>query len=151
MWGETYSEEEVLDLEKKYTVQSYDASRLKNPVIIERAEGAFLWDRSGKSYLDFSAQYGSCNIGFQNEEMIEAIERQLKFSSASAMFIHTPRVQLAELLAKITPGNLGKSHFECTESDAVEAALKFARKYTKKYKIMSFFIILPYNYFTFLP
>lgn len=137
MWGETYSEEEILDLEKKYTIQSYDASRLKNPVIIERAEGAFLWDRSGKSYLDFSAQYGSCNIGFQNKEMIEAIEKQLKFTSASAMFVHTHRVQLAELLAKITPGNLGKSHFECTGSDAVEAALKFARKYTKKYKIMS--------------
>jgi len=137
MWGENYSEEEMLDLEKKYTIQSYDASRSKNPVIIERAEGVFLWDRSGKRYLDFSAQYGSCNIGFQNKEMIEAIEKQLKFTSASAMFVHTSRVQLAELLAKITPGNLGKSHFECTGSDAVEAALKFARKYTKKYKIMS--------------
>ncbi|GAH36932.1 unnamed protein product, partial [marine sediment metagenome] len=124
-----YSEEEVLDLEKKYTVQSYDASRLKNPVIIERAKGVFLWDRSSKRYLDFSAQYGSCNIGFQNKEMIEAMERQLKFTSASAVFVHTPRIQLAELLAKISPGNLGKSHFECTGSDAVEAALKFARIY----------------------
>lgn len=60
MWGENYSEEEILDLEKKYTVQSYDASRSKNSVIIERAEGPFLCDRDGKSYLDFSAQYGSC-------------------------------------------------------------------------------------------
>jgi len=137
MWGEIYSEEEILGLEKEYTIQSYDASRSKNPVIIERAEGAFLWDRSGKRYLDFSAQYGSCNIGFQNKEMIEAIKKQLKFTSASPMFVHTPRVQLAESLAKITPGNLGKSHFECTGSDAVEAALKFARKYTKKYKIIS--------------
>ena len=137
MWGETYSEKEILNLEKRYTVQSYDASRSRNPVIIERAEGAFLWDRNGKRYLDFSAQYGSCNIGFRNKEIMAAMGKQLLFASASPMFIHTLRVQLAELLAKIAPGNLGKCHFECTGSDAVEAALKFARKYTKKYKIMS--------------
>jgi 4-aminobutyrate aminotransferase-like enzyme len=137
MWGENRSEKEILDLEKKYTVQSYDASRSESPVIIEKAKGVFLWDKSGRRFLDFSAQYGSCNVGFQNKEMIKAIEKQLDFTSASAMFIHTPRVQLAQLLAHITPGNLGKSHFECTGSDAVEAALKFARKYTKKYKIMS--------------
>jgi len=137
MLEEDYGEEEILNLERKYTVQSYDASRLKNPVIVERAKGVFLWDRAGRRYLDFSAQYASCNIGFQNEEMIEAIKKQLEFISASAMFVHIPRVQLAELLAKITPGNLAKSHFECTGSDAVEAALKFARKYTKKYKIVS--------------
>lgn len=137
MWGERYSKKELLALERKYTVQSWDASRFKDPILVEKAKEVFFWDETGKRYLDFSAQYGSCNVGFQNEEMIEAIEKQLRFPSASAMFVHAPRIQLAELLAKITPGTLGRSHLECTGSDAVEAALKFARKYTKQYKIMS--------------
>ncbi len=137
MWGENYSKEELLALERKYTVQSWDASRLKDPILVEREEGVFFWNRRGRRYLDFSAQYGSCNVGFRNKEMVEALQRPLKFGSVSAMFVHTLRIQLAELLAKIAPGNLGKSHFECTGSDAVEAALKFARKYTKKWKIMS--------------
>jgi len=137
MLKENYSEKEIRDLERKYAVQSYDTSRLKNPLIIEKAEGVFLWDKNGKRYLDFSAEYSSSNVGFQNKEMIEAIKKQLKLISVSSMFIHPLRVQLAELLDKITPKDLSKSYFGCTGSDAIDAALKFARKYTKEYKVLS--------------
>ncbi len=137
MWGEDYTEKEILDLERKYTIRSYAASRTDKPLIIEKAEGIYLWDYNGKQYLDFSAHYWCCQIGYNNSEMIDAIKDQLTLTSISAMFIHRSRVQLAELLTKVSPGNLGKCHFEITGADAIEASLKFARKYTKKYKVIS--------------
>lgn len=128
--------QEILNLDNKFVVKSYHSL----PVVFEKCEGTFLWDTAGKRYLDFTAGFSACQIGYGNEEMIEALTDQLKFSFLCPWYIHSLRVKLAELLAEITPGNLSKSYFGVSGSDAVEAALKFARKYTKKYKILSLWV-----------
>lgn len=110
----------------RFVCQVYE----RDPVIISGGDGVFLFDSEHKRYLDFSAQYSSCTLGHGNQELTEAIEKQLsKLVSVTAQFATTERVKLAGQLIEITNGNFGKVLFGCTGSDANEFALKAAKYY----------------------
>jgi len=130
----------IVDMEGRRNIQAYRPDHfVEPPVVLERGEGVFVWDIRGRKYLDFSAQFSACNVGHGNSEMIEAIVKQLRANQTniSPAYITKSRVMLAEVMAELTGGKLSKSWFGATGSDAVEAALKFARKYKRRYKFVS--------------
>ncbi len=130
----------ILDVEARRNIQAYRPDYfVEPPVVLDRGEGVFVWDIHGRRYLDFSAQFSAWNIGHGNSEMIDAIIKQLKANQTniSPAYITKSRVMLSEVMAELTEGKLSRSWFGATGSDAVEAALKFARKCTGRYKFVS--------------
>ena len=128
-----YSHSELIQLDDRFVADFYHSI----PIAVNRAEGVFLWDLDGKKYLDFTANYSACNIGYGNSEMIKALAEQLNLPFVCPWYVNELRVKLAEILARITPGDLSKCWLGVSGSDAVEAALKFAKNYKRRYKIIS--------------
>jgi len=98
---------------------------------IVRGEGCWLFDESGKSYLDAVGGAYVANLGHSNPEIADALARQARefgYLSATA-FTHGPVEELAGELADTLPGDLDKLYFLSSGSEAVEAALKLARQY----------------------
>lgn len=129
----SYSHSELTQLDSKFISGAYQSI----PIAISRAKDVFLWDVDGKQYLDFTANYSACNIGYGNDEMIKALAKQLDFSFICPWYINELRVKLAEILMKVTSNKFSKCWFGVSGSDAVEAAIKFAKIYKKRYKIIS--------------
>ncbi len=112
-----------------------------HPLFVQKAQGALLLDVDGNVFLDFAGAIGTINAGHCPPEVVEAVKKQTE------QFIHTcfhvgmyePYVALAEKLAEITPGRFPKkAMFLNSGAEAVENAVKIARKYTGKSGIVSF-------------
>jgi len=107
---------------------------------IERAEGIYLYDRSGRSYMDLISGISVCNIGHRNPKVIKAIKNQLdKYLHLMVFgeYIQTPQIQLAKMLSDNLPENLNCCYFVNSGSEAVEGALKLARRFTGKTEIIA--------------
>ncbi len=105
---------------------------------ISRAEGAYIWDGSGKRYLDFHGN-NVHHIGYGHPRLKDAIAAQMdKLSFAPRRYACAEAVELAEKLAAIAPGDLSKVLLTTGGSDAVEVALKLARAATGRFKTISF-------------
>lgn len=97
------------------------------------AEGVYVWDTEGKRYLDFLGLYGTLSLGHRHPRVVEAVKRQLdRMPMSVRVLISEPTARLAEKLAEITPGSLSISFFGNSGTEAVEAALKFARMVSGK-------------------
>lgn len=129
MEGKKYSFDEVMELQKKFELNVY----LSRPIVLEKAEGVYVSDINGKRYLDFTAQFTACHIGYRNREMIDALTKQLEFPYVCPNYINVVRLELAQLLAQLAPGKLSRSYFGNSGGEAIDAAIKFARKYTRKH------------------
>ena len=112
-----------------------------HPLFVQKAQGALLLDVDGNTFLDFAGAIGTINAGHCAPEVVEAVKKQTE------QYIHTcfhvgmyePYVELAEKLAEITPGSFPKKAlFLNSGAEAVENAVKIARKYTGKSGIVSF-------------
>lgn len=124
-----------IEKDKKYLIQCYTL----DDILFTRAEGMYLYDDTGKGYLDFSAQFSSCSLGHGNKEMIETLKEQLeKIVSVTSCYITEERAALAEKMIEISPEGLDKVMFGCTGSDANEFALKLAKYYRKGGRVISF-------------
>jgi 4-aminobutyrate aminotransferase/(S)-3-amino-2-methylpropionate transaminase len=110
------------------------------PASLELAEGPFLKDVDGNVYLDFTAGIGVHNCGHRPAAMVKACQDQLdKFIHICFMVSpYESYLKLAEEMSKICPGNLQKSIFLNSGSEAIENAVKIARAYTKKKWILSY-------------
>lgn len=111
------------------------------PLAIERANGAILEDADGNRYIDFLASSASLNLGSCHPVVAEAIEAQLKrYTQYGIYFIYNGiTVDYAERLVSVFPGEgPAKIAFGNSGSDAADAAIKFARAYTGRPKIISF-------------
>lgn len=105
-----------------------------------KSRGVYIKDQQGKKYIDCLGGYGTFNLGHSHPKVVEAIRKQLrKIPLSSKIFLNEQLANLCELLAKITPGNLQYSFICNSGTEAVEGALKLARLYTKKTKIISAF------------
>ncbi|MBI2252864.1 MAG: aspartate aminotransferase family protein [Armatimonadetes bacterium] len=103
-----------------------------------KGEGVYIIDHLGNKFLDCHGGFGVFAAGHCHPKIIEAVKKQLEMLPLSAkVFLNKPLAELAEMLAKITPGNLQYSFFCNSGAEAVEGALKLARLYTKKTKIIS--------------
>lgn len=102
------------------------------------AEGAIIRDLDGNEYIDCLGGYGVFSLGHRHPKVIDAVKRQLeRMPMSSKVLFNMPMADLAERLAKITPGNLQYSFFVNSGTEAVEGALKLARIHTGKTKIIS--------------
>ena len=129
---------EIIDLNKEYTFYSWSNQGQVNPIPMVRAEGAYFWDADGKRYLDFASQLVNTNIGHQHPKVVKAIQEQAaKLTFASPGMATEPRGLLGKKLAEITPGDLKKTFFTLGGAEANENAIKIARFYTERHKILA--------------
>lgn len=135
------SADEIVQMSKEYTFFSWSVQSEVNPIPIDHAEGVYFWDATGKRYIDFSAQLMNVNIGHQHPKVINAIKDQAdKLIYAHPGTATEPRGRLGELLAEVTPGNLKKTFFCLGGAEANENAIKMARLYTGRRKILAHYI-----------
>ena len=130
--------EEIIHLNREYTFFSWTAQAAVNPIPVARAEGVYLWDASGRRYLDFSSQLMNVNIGHSHPQVVQAIKDQAdRLLYAAPAFATQARGELGRMLAGITPGNLKKTFFTLGGAEANENAIKLARMYTGRPKIVT--------------
>ncbi|MDC0657754.1 aspartate aminotransferase family protein [Leisingera sp. SS27] len=113
---------------------------LSSPCVstIAKAEGIWIEDMDGRRYMDFHGN-SVHHLGYGHPKLVAAIKQQLDdLPFAPRRFTNEPAVELAEKLAAITPGDLGKTLFTTGGSDANEVALKIARAATGRFKTLSF-------------
>lgn len=110
------------------------------PIAFERGKGALLYDYDGKEYIDFLASASSANAGHGNEEIAEAVYNQMKNITqyASAYFQMREPVILAEKLIELTGKKDMQVAYSTTGSESIDCAIKVARAYTGRSKIISF-------------
>ena len=120
--------------EDSYLINLYQ----RFPVTIERAQGATIWDTDGKEYIDCMGGYGVAIIGHCNKDVIDAITLQLnKLMVCHMSTYNNSRLQFLSKLKSIAPSNLRKIFFSNSGAESVEAALKFARKFSQKTGVVS--------------
>jgi taurine--2-oxoglutarate transaminase len=129
---------EIVDLNKEYTFYSWSNQGQVNPIPVVRAEGVYFWDADGKRYLDFASQLVNTNVGHQHPKVVKAIQDQAaQLTFASPGMATEPRGLLGKKLAEITPGDLKKTFFTLGGAEANENAIKIARFYTGRHKILA--------------
>ncbi|CAA6802801.1 MAG: Acetylornithine aminotransferase (EC [uncultured Aureispira sp.] len=107
---------------------------------IERAEGVYLYDKEGKSYIDLIAGISVSSLGHSHPDIIAAIQKQTNqylHTLVYGEFILSPQVQLANLLQENLPDHLDCTYFVNSGTEATEGALKLAKRYTGRRKIIS--------------
>jgi taurine--2-oxoglutarate transaminase len=129
---------EILPLSLKHNFWTWSAQAQISPIPVTRAEGVYFWDADGKRYLDFNSMVMCVNIGHGDDRVINAIiEQARELPFAGPPMATRPRAVLGRMLAEITPGNLDHFLFTLGGADANENAVKLARAYTGKHKILA--------------
>ena len=122
----------------EYTLFSWGKQAGLNPINAHYAKGCYVYDRDGKKYLDFSSQLMNVNIGHGNQRITNAVSKQMQELSYVYPGMATEaRGVLGKKLAEITPGNLTKTFFTLGGAEAIENAIKLARIYTGRHKIIT--------------
>ena len=103
------------------------------PVTIEKGLGSHVWDVDGKEYIDCMGGYGVALVGHRNERVVNAIKSQLeKIITVHSSLYNKTREDFLERLIKVAPKGLSQVHLNNSGAEAIEAAMKFARKFTGK-------------------
>lgn len=103
------------------------------PVEVARGKGAMLWDTSGKQYIDCMGGYGVALVGHCNDRVVDAIKKQADTLITAHMSVYNEtRLEFLKKMAAVAPEGLTKMFFTNSGTESVEAALKFARKFTGK-------------------
>ena len=127
-------------LERDSRVISQSMAR-EYPLVLERASGMNLWDVDGNRYLDFTAGIAVMNMGWNHPEVIEAVQSQAKYLSHGAFldFCSEVPVNFAEKLVRFMPAGINRVYFSNSGAESIEAALKLARRATKRKYFISFY------------
>lgn len=107
---------------------------------IERAEGLYLYDTSGKSYLDLISGIGVSGLGHRHPAVVEAIRQQTDrylHTMVYGEFVLSPQFRLARRLAEVLPPALQSVYFVNSGTEATEGAMKLAKRYTGRYEIIA--------------
>ncbi|MFU8811739.1 MAG: aminotransferase class III-fold pyridoxal phosphate-dependent enzyme [Balneolaceae bacterium] len=135
---DTINKTEVLKNNLDHTLFSWSKQSGLNPINVDRAEGVYVYDRDGKRYLDFSSQLMNVNIGHGDQRITEAVKRQMEqVSYVYPGMVTDARGTLGKKLAEISPASLNKTFFTLGGAEAVENAIKLARMYTGRHKIIA--------------
>lgn len=119
------------------TAQTSTTPRLTE---IEYAEGLYLYDPKGKKYLDLVSGFAVNNIGHKHPKVIEAIKAQLDkhlHVTVYGEFVQTPQVELAQKLTNLLPNSLQSVYFVNSGAEATEGAMKVAKRFTGRRKIIA--------------
>lgn len=117
---------------------SWSAQGALNPLAIAGGSGSTVWDFDGRRYLDFSSQLVNVNIGHQHPRIVEAIQRQAAtLTTIAPSAANDVRAQAAEAITALTPAGFNKVFFTNGGADANENAIRMARLYTGRDKVIS--------------
>lgn len=135
--AETAVHDATIEKYRRYVTTSFVAS--VEPVVVQRAEGATVWDADGTAYLDCFAGIAVVNAGHRHPRVIAAVREQLEQVVHAATYLyHVPVVaDLAEQLARITPGDLTKTFFGSSGAEGIETAIRLAKAFTGRHEIIS--------------
>jgi taurine---2-oxoglutarate transaminase len=134
----TMTGKEIVDLTKKHTLYEWSAQSKVDPIPVARAKGIHFWTPEGKRFIDFNSQLMSVNIGHGDERVIQAITEQAQTLAYANPFMATEvRARLGQKLAEITPGDIDTFFFTNGGAEANENAIKLARFYTGRQKIIA--------------
>jgi taurine---2-oxoglutarate transaminase len=132
------SERDITELTARLTYGTWRFQKGWKPLHVTKADGCWFWDRSGKRYLDLSAQLMCSNLGHQNPAVVEAICRQAReLAFISPAFTCDIRAAAAEKLLEVLPKGLVKLFFTTSGTEGNEAAIKIARMVTGRRKILA--------------
>ncbi|MDX6484684.1 MAG: taurine---2-oxoglutarate transaminase, partial [Gaiellaceae bacterium] len=123
---------------KQYVLHSWSVQDALDPIPVAGGEGRYFWDYDGKRYLDFASQLVNVSIGHQHPKIVAAIKEQAeKLCTIGPPMATEARSTLARLLAEVTPGDLQMSFFTNGGAEANENAVKLARWYTGRHKVIA--------------
>jgi len=129
---------EIIGLSREHSFWTWSAQAQVEPIPVAKAKGVYFWDVNGKRYLDFNSMVMCVNIGHGDERVINAMTRQLQeLPFAGPPMASRPRAVLGKMLAGVTPGGLDRFLFTSGGADANENAVKLARAYTGRHKILT--------------
>jgi taurine--2-oxoglutarate transaminase len=130
--------QEVLQDSFDYTVFAWSKQKGISPIAVKSAKGVYMYDYDDKRYIDFSSGLMNVNIGHGNQRITEAVVKQMQeVSYVTPYCITKVRGELGKKLAEICPGDLNKAFFTLCGATSNEAAIKLARLYTGRHKILS--------------
>jgi acetylornithine/LysW-gamma-L-lysine aminotransferase len=128
------NEKEIIDIEKQFMANVY----AKKPLVITRGKGALVWDINGKQYIDCTGSYGVCIVGHCHPKVVEAVKKQAeKLISCHSSLYNDARSEFLQKITKITPKGLNKVFLANSGAEAVESAIKLARKFSGKPEIIA--------------
>ncbi len=128
----------IRELDKQHVLHSWSVQNQISPLVVTGGEGRYFWDADGNRYLDFASQLVNVSIGYQHPKVVAAIKEQAdKLTTIGPPMAHETRSELARLLAEVTPGDLTMSFFTNGGAEANENAIKLARWYTGRHKIVA--------------
>ncbi|MBI3785296.1 MAG: aspartate aminotransferase family protein [Deltaproteobacteria bacterium] len=110
-------------------------------IVVGRAAGATIWDTAGRPYLDLLAGMGVANVGHSHPRVVAAIEQQAHaylHVSVYGEMVQAPQVRLAQRLTDLVPGELSVVYFTNSGAEAIEGAMKTARKFTERPRFVAF-------------
>jgi taurine---2-oxoglutarate transaminase len=123
---------------KRYVLHSWSVQDAIAPIPVAGGEGRHFWDYDGKRYLDFASQLVNVSIGHQHPRVVAAIKEQAeKLCTIGPPMATEPRSTLARMLSEVTPGDLTMSFFTNGGAEANENAIKLARWYTGRHKVIA--------------
>jgi taurine--2-oxoglutarate transaminase len=129
--------DEILKNNLEYTLFSWSKQRGINPLLIERAEGIYLYDYDGNRYMDFSSGLVNVNVGHGRQRVTDAVVRQMQQVAYVTPSCATKvRGELGKKIAEIAPGDLKRTLFTLCGATSIENAIKLARIYTGRYKVI---------------
>ncbi|KZM74797.1 aspartate aminotransferase family protein [Nocardia terpenica] len=126
------------ELDRRHVFHSWSAQKQLTPMTITAAQGCYVWDGDGNRLLDFSSQLVNTNIGHQHPKVVAAVRDQAaKLCTVAPQHANAARSEAARLIAERTPGELNRIFFTNGGADAIEHAVRMARLYTDRYKVLS--------------
>jgi acetylornithine/N-succinyldiaminopimelate aminotransferase len=125
------------DIFKKHQAQTFP---FPSCLEVESAKGSYIYDVNGKAYLDFIAGVSACTLGHSNPIITDAVKEQLdKYTHVMVYgeYVQSPQYKLAQLLANNLPNNLSTTYFTNSGAEAIEGAMKLAKRATGRSEIIS--------------
>lgn len=129
---------EIIQNNQDHTLFSWSKQKGTLPIAIKYGEGVYLYDYDGKKIIDFSSGLMNVNIGHGDQRITEAVVKQMQeVAYVTPSCVTKVRGELGKKLAEICPGDLNKAFFTLCGATSIENALKLARLYTGRHKILS--------------
>jgi taurine---2-oxoglutarate transaminase len=130
--------QEIIRDNLDHTLFSWSAQKNLHPIAVERGEGVYFLDYDGKRYIDFSSGLMNVNIGHGNQRVTRAVIKQMEqVSYVTPGCVTKSRGELGKKLAGIAPAGLTKTLFTTGGAEAIDNAIKLARLYTGRHKIIA--------------
>jgi taurine---2-oxoglutarate transaminase len=130
--------EAIINDNQEFTLFSWSKQKGTNPIAVKYGEGIYLYDYDGKRYIDFSSGLMNVNIGHGDQRITAAVVKQMQeVAYVTPSCVTKVRGELGKKLAEICPGDLNKAFFTLCGATSIENAVKLARLFTGRHKILT--------------